>query len=131
MTTSVLRQASLPDPFRDGLGRGWKVIGASTLAADLTLEADVAIVGTGDGGGTAAEILADAGLNVVMIEEGPLQTSSDFHMREAEAYPQRYQESAARQTRAKEINILKGRCVGAGSTATWTSRVRTPPRTRP
>ncbi|MEO8738523.1 MAG: GMC family oxidoreductase [Casimicrobiaceae bacterium] len=129
MTTAVLRQASLPDPFRDGLGRGWKVIDASTLAADLTLEADVAIVGTGAGGGTAAEILADAGLNVVMIEEGPLQTSSDFHMREAEAYPQLYQESAARKTRDKAINILQGRCVGGGTTVNWTSSFRTPPRT--
>jgi len=129
MTTAILRQSTLPDPFRDGLGRGWKVIDASTLAADLTLEADVAIIGTGAGGGTAAEILANAGLNVVMIEEGPLQTSSDFHMREAEAYPQLYQESAARKTRDKAINILQGRCVGGSTTVNWTSSFRTPPRT--
>jgi choline dehydrogenase-like flavoprotein len=129
MTTAILRQSTLPDPFRDGLGQGWSVIDASTLAADLTLEADVAIVGTGAGGGTAAEIMADAGLKVVMIEEGPLMTSSDFSMREAEAYPQLYQESAARKTRDKAINILQGRCVGGGTTVNWTSSFRTPPRT--
>ncbi len=129
MATEILRQSTLADPFRDGLGRGWKVIDASTLAVDLTLEADVAIVGTGAGGGTAAEILADAGLNVVMIEEGPLLTSSDFHMREAQAYPQLYQESAARKTRDKAINILQGRCVGGSTTVNWTSSFRTPPRT--
>ena len=98
-------------------------------SADLTLEADVAIVGTGAGGGTAAEILSDAGLNVVLIEEGPLATSSDFRMREAEAYPQLYQESASRKTRDKAINILQGRCVGGSTTVNWTSSFRTPPAT--
>ena len=61
-----------------------------------------------------------------MIEEGPLATSSDFHMREREAYPQLYQESAARKTRDKAINILQGRCVGGGTTVNWTSSFRTP-----
>jgi choline dehydrogenase-like flavoprotein len=126
MDTEVLRQPRLADPFHAGIESGWKVIDASVLSTDLTLEADVAIVGTGAGGGTAAEILADAGLNVVMIEEGPLATSSDFHMRESEAYPQLYQESAARKSKDAAINILQGRCVGGGTTVNWTSSFRTP-----
>jgi len=117
------------DVFRAGAQRGWNVIDASALAEDRTLEADVAIVGTGAGGGTAAEILARAGLSVVMIEEGPLATSSDFHMRESEAYPQLYQESAARKTKDRAINILQGRCVGGSTTVNWTSSFRTPPAT--
>jgi choline dehydrogenase-like flavoprotein len=129
MATEVLRQPRLADPFRAGLDSGWKVIDASALTDDLALEADVAIVGTGAGGGTAAEILTDAGLGVVMIEEGPLATSSDFHMRESEAYPQLYQESAARKSKDKAINILQGRCVGGGTTVNWTSSFPTPPAT--
>jgi choline dehydrogenase-like flavoprotein len=126
MMAEVLRVSRLPDPFRAGQRSGWKVIDASTLTDDRSFEADVAIVGTGAGGGTAAEILSDAGLSVVMIEEGPLATSSDFHMREAEAYPQLYQESASRKTKDKAINILQGRCVGGGTTVNWTSSFRTP-----
>ena len=61
MAAEVLRQSRLGDPFRAGLDSGWKVIDASALTDDLALEADVAIVGTGAGGGTAAEILAEAG----------------------------------------------------------------------
>jgi len=122
----VLRVSRLPDPFRAGQRSGWKVIDASTLTDDRSFEADVAIVGTGAGGGTAAEILSHAGLSVVMIEEGPLATSSDFHMREAEAYPQLYQESASRKTKDKAINILQGRCVGGGTTVNWTSSFRAP-----
>ena len=115
-----------PDPFRAGLKSGWKVIDASKLAEDHALEADVAIVGTGAGGGTAAEILSAAGWSVVMVEEGPLATSSDFHMRESEAYPMLYQESAARKTKDRAINILQGRCVGGSTTVNWTSSFRTP-----
>jgi len=122
----ILRQSSLPDPFRAAPSAGWKVLDASTLTEDRDIEADVAIVGTGAGGGTAAEILSGAGLEVVMIEEGPLATSSNFRMREADAYPQLYQESASRKTKDKAINILQGRCVGGGTTVNWTSSFRTP-----
>lgn len=114
------------DPFLEGMGRGWEVIDASRLAADRELEADVAIVGSGAGGGIAAEILAKAGLKVVIVEEGPLKTSTDFKLREADAYPQLYQESAARKTKDKAINILQGRCVGGSTTVNWTSCFRTP-----
>jgi choline dehydrogenase-like flavoprotein len=117
---------SVRDPFREGMAGGWRVIDASALTADTTLEADVAIVGSGAGGGIAAEILAKAGLKVVVVEEGPLKTSTDFRMREADAYPQLYQESAARKTRDKAINILQGRCVGGSTTVNWTSSFRTP-----
>ena len=126
MTTEALRRARPSDPYRTGSATGWKIVDASTLPEDRVFDADVAIVGTGAGGGTAAEILADAGLSVIMIEEGPLATSSDFHMLESEAYPQLYQESAARKTKDQAINILQGRCVGGGTTVNWTSSFRTP-----
>ncbi len=96
---------------------------------DLELEADVAIVGTGAGGGMTAEILSKAGLNVVMLEEGPLRTTRDFHMVESEAYPDLYHESASRKTKDKGIDIFQGRCVGGGTTVNWTTCLRTPPET--
>jgi len=117
---------TVPDPILEGLERGWTVHDGSKLDRDLHLETDVAIVGTGAGGGVAAEILSLAGLHVVMIEEGPLQSSSDFHMLEREAYPRLYQESAARKTKDKAITILQGRCVGGSTTVNWTSNFRTP-----
>ena len=114
------------DPIREGLAAGWKVTDAGALDRDRVIEADVAIVGSGAGGGMTAEILAAAGLDVVLIEEGPLRSSSDFHMLEAEAYPQLYQESAARKTLDKAITVLQGRCVGGSTTVNWTSSFRTP-----
>jgi len=120
---------SMRDVIAEGLASGWRVHDAVRLDADLKLDTDVVIVGTGAGGGTAAEILAKSGLRVVMIEEGPLRSSSDFHMLEAQAYPQLYQESAGRKTKDKGINILQGRCVGGSTTVNWTSSFRTPPAT--
>jgi len=118
--------AAIPDPVQAGVAAGWKVVDASTLTANRNVEADVAIIGSGAGGGVTAEILTLAGLSVVLIEEGPLKSSRDFKMREAEAYPALYQESAARKTDDKAINILQGRCVGGSTTVNWTSSFRTP-----
>jgi choline dehydrogenase-like flavoprotein len=119
----------IPDVIEEGIASGWSAHDASRLASDLRLDADVAVVGTGAGGGTAAEILAAAGLRVVMLEEGPLFGSSAFALREAWAYPNLYQESAARKTKDKGINILQGRCVGGSTTVNWTASFRTPPAT--
>ncbi len=115
-----------PDPIAAGIARGWRVTDGATLDAGKTFEADVAIVGTGAGGGTAAEILAAAGLRVLLLEEGGLRSSSDFRMLESEAYPTLYQESASRKTMDKGINIMQGRTVGGTTVVNWTSSFRTP-----
>ena len=113
------------DPWVVGKRAGWKVIDASTLTADRTVTFDVAIIGTGAGGGITAEMLAAAGLKVVLIEEGPLKSSSDFNMKESEAYPQMYQENLARRTLDGGVGILQGRTVGGGTTVNWATSFRT------
>jgi choline dehydrogenase-like flavoprotein len=124
VASPVKRGAS--DPFRSALAARWKVIDASRATKDIDIECDACIVGSGAGGGVVAETFARAGLRVVIVEEGPLRTSSDFRMLESQAYPELYQESAARKTHDKSINILQGRCVGGGTTVNWTSSFRTP-----
>lgn len=118
--------SELKDPIRIGLQRGWKVSGGALARPPAQITCDVAIVGSGAGAGISAELLARAGLQVVIIEEGPLKSSSDFNQKESEAYPSLYQESAARKTADKAINILQGRCVGGSTTVNWTSSFRTP-----
>jgi choline dehydrogenase-like flavoprotein len=118
--------SQIQDPIRDGLQRGWKVWGGALGQAPEKIVCDVAIVGSGAGAGITAELLARAGLQVVMVEEGPLKSSRDFNQKESEAYPQLYQESAARKTADKAVTILQGRCVGGSTTVNWTSSFRTP-----
>lgn len=118
------------DPYLAGAASGWKLIDASTLTGPLELQADIAIVGSGAGGGMAAEVLSLAGLSVILLEEGPLRTSSSFKdMDEGRAYRELYQESAARSTSDGAISILQGRAVGGSTTINWTSSFRTPPQT--
>ncbi|WP_193072252.1 GMC family oxidoreductase [Pseudomonas sp. FME51] len=116
----------IPDPFAEGLKRNWKVTNASQLEQDLTLEADIAIVGSGAGGATSAEVLSTAGFKVLLIEEGGLFTSSDFKMQEDEAYPALYQEGLGRMSKDGAITILQGRAVGGTTLVNWTSCFRTP-----
>jgi len=59
--TATPEQVRGADPFHGDVARGFHVIDAARLTRDVTLEADVAIVGTGAGGGIAAEILSAAG----------------------------------------------------------------------
>ena len=117
---------AIRDLFAEGVKSGWKVYNGSRFVEDRELETDVVIMGTGAGGGTTAEILAMAGLRVLMVEEGPLKSSNDFNMNESDAYASLYQEAVGRQSKDGAITILQGRCVGGSTTVNWASSFRTP-----
>jgi choline dehydrogenase-like flavoprotein len=121
--------SKIPDPILDGLARGWKVLGGKHAPLPARIECDVAIIGSGAGAGITAELLTKAGLNVVIVEEGQLKSSTDFKQREPEAYASLYQENAGRKTKDKGITILQGRSVGGTTTVNWTSSFLTPPDT--
>jgi choline dehydrogenase-like flavoprotein len=116
----------ITDPILEGINNGWLTLDAGDYTEHTTLEADVAIIGTGAGGGTTAEILAKAGLKVILIEEGPLKSSNDFNMDERKAYKDLYQENAGRMNKDGSMSILQGRCVGGTTVINWTSSFRTP-----
>lgn len=99
---------------------------ASVDSVQETLHCDVLIIGSGAGGAVTADIMSAAGLSVILVEEGPLKTATDFTMKEKEAYSELYQEFASRQTLDKSIQIMQGRAVGGSTTVNWTSSFRTP-----
>lgn len=117
--------SKLPDPFVQGMASGWKVIDARSMQAQA-LSCDVVVIGSGAGGGITAEMLTQAGLKVLIVEEGPLKTSTDFRQNEAEAYASLYQEGGARQSVDRAISILQGRCVGGSTVVNYTTSFRTP-----
>lgn len=128
---SVPRPDNLPDRIGEAFDTKWRGqhVDLSTLDKPATFEADVAVIGSGAGGGTAARLLAEAGLKVLVIEEGPLYTARDFQLDERQAYGELYQEAAGRKTRDKAIGILQGRAVGGSTLVNWTSSFRTPANT--
>lgn len=120
---------AIEDPIIKGLNKGWRHINGANLSEDKTYEADIVIIGSGAGGGTAAEILAKAGFNIIIVEAGPLKSSSHFNMEEQRAYNNLYQSSAAMKTSDSSIAILQGRAVGGSTTVNWTTSLRTPTKT--
>ena len=123
---SEIRGISDPYSAKEAIVK--RTVNANHLETD-SISADVIIIGTGAGGGTSAEILAQVGLKVLMIEEGPLKSTRDFKMDEQQAYADLYQESAGRATKDGGIGILQGRCVGGTTVINWTSSFRTPSET--
>lgn len=88
---------------------------------------DVCIIGSGAGGAVTAAVLAQAGLSVLVLEEGGKYSKADFKMREDLAFPQLYQEGGLRATKDLAISILQGRAVGGTTVVNWTTSFRTPP----
>ena len=54
------------------------LIGQDEVAGDLTLECGAAIVGSGAGGATVAAELAEAGVDVIVLEEGGYHPTESF-----------------------------------------------------
>ncbi len=102
------------------------VVDGSAQKADLALDADVCVIGTGAGGAVTASVLAAAGHAVLMIEEGGYYTQDDFTMRERDVVPKLYQEAMTRTTADQGIAVIQGRTVGGGTVVNWTTSFRTP-----
>ncbi len=72
------------------------------VTAPLEVEADAVVVGSGAGGSAVAAELSEAGLSVVVLEEGGLHDTRTFH--------------------ADAIEMVKRLYRGGGSLATRTAR---------
>lgn len=105
------------------------LIDATDATAPDRLTADAIVIGSGAGGGIAAEVLSKAGLDVLIVEQGGYYQAADFALTEQQAYTHLYADMAGRKTKDKGITILQGQCVGGGTTVNWTSSFRTPEQT--
>ncbi len=103
-----------------------RVVDGATQTADLSLSAEVCVIGSGAGGAVSAKVFAEAGHDVLIVEEGGYFTNADFTMSEADVYPKLYQEALQRSTSDQAISILQGRAVGGTTVVNWTTSFRTP-----
>jgi choline dehydrogenase-like flavoprotein len=103
-----------------------QLIAAHTLEDGARITADVCVIGSGAGGGVAAATLAQAGLDVLVVEESAYLDARNFTAREAEMLPALYQEGMQRATADLSIGILQGRAVGGGTVVNWTTSLRAP-----
>ena len=119
----------LPGPPRDALGYpGPPAVDADapTRGERLTgdVECDVCVVGSGTGGATAAGVLADAGLDVLVLEAGG---DGRYRREEIEVMRAHYAEAAGVATEDQSLDVLAGATLGGGATVNWTTCLRPPP----
>lgn len=105
-----------------------RIFTGDELTADVAVDCDVCVIGSGSGGAWLAHELVKAGTRVVLLEEGGYHTRREFDMLEGRAYMTLYQQQAARGTDDLSITIFQGRSVGGGTTVNWCSSFRTPER---
>jgi choline dehydrogenase-like flavoprotein len=96
------------------------------ITSDLKLTAEVCVIGSGAGGAVVAKELAEAGRDVVVLEQGGHYTKEDFTQREDEMMPLLYEEMGQRMTSDKSILILQGRNVGGSTVHNLCYCFRTP-----
>jgi choline dehydrogenase-like flavoprotein len=93
----------------------------SATAQELTLDADVCVVGSGSGGGVVAGVLAGAGKDVVVLEAGDHHEPHNFPRHELEAYRKMYWRGAIVATADRNVSLLAGATLGGGATINWTN----------
>jgi choline dehydrogenase-like flavoprotein len=96
------------------------------ITGDLHLRAEVCVIGTGAGGAVVAKELAEAGRDVVVLEQGGYYTKEDFTQREDEMMPLLYEDMGQRATVDQTIMIMQGRNVGGSTVHNLCYCFRTP-----
>ena len=89
-------------------------------------EADVAIVGSGAGGGVIAARVAQAGHSVLVLEAGPDRLGARTPSLEAEAWRDLMLDRGTTGPVDQSITILAGSTVGGGTTVNWTTSFAPP-----
>ncbi|MEB2313467.1 MAG: GMC family oxidoreductase [Sorangiineae bacterium] len=75
--------------------------------------ADVVIIGSGAAGATAARVLVEAGLEVVLLEEGPRVESRDFRSDMYTTFRHLWRDMGFQVASGRAFTpVLQGRCVG-------------------
>ena len=117
---------------------GGTLLRAADYGSGATYDCDVVVIGTGAGGAAAGATLAEAGVDVLFVEEGSWHPTSSMNPYLAESMPRLWREAGTTMIYGRSTFLYaEGRCVG-GSTvinggmtyrppeevlATWAERV--------
>ncbi len=100
-----------------------RITRGSDRRGDLELSADVVVIGTGAGGAVAARVLAERGLDVICLEEGPAVSAAEHgRMRPTESLRHVWRDGgmsfAVGLGDTPLVNVTMGKVVGGSSMVT-------------
>jgi len=105
-----------------------KLVAADLVAPGEDEQCDVVVVGSGAGGATAARLLAEAGLDVIVLEAGALHDASTYTTDPLDALARMYRDGGLTVLEGRPaIPLPLGRCVGGTTVINSGTCVRTPP----
>jgi choline dehydrogenase-like flavoprotein len=90
------------------------IVDLSKQATPDAITTEVCIIGSGCGGATAARLLAEAGHEVLILEEGCDLIGAQRTQRDAAMYDQLYMDRGGRASHDLSVNVLQGRVLGGG-----------------
>jgi len=96
------------------------------VTGDVTLDCDVVVVGSGAGGGTAAAVLAQAGLDVVIVEAGRYFSEADFDGAELSGFDRLYLNGGGMASADGSVGLLAAQGLGGTTLVNYTYSFRTP-----
>lgn len=90
------------------------IIDLSREPVPEAITAEICVIGSGSGGATAARLLAEAGRDVVVLEEGRDMIGPERTQRDPGMYDQLYMDRGGRASHDLSISVLQGRVLGGG-----------------
>jgi choline dehydrogenase-like flavoprotein len=97
------------------------------VPGDLRLDCDAVIVGSGAGGATMAVELAEAGLDVIVVEEGGYHPTESFTAQSVRALRTLYRDGGGGMALGRpSVLFAEGRCVGGSTVVNGGMSWRTP-----
>lgn len=96
------------------------------IREDTVVHTDVVIVGSGAGGGVVAGQLADAGIDVIVVEKGGYFAEDNFDGDELTSTRNMYENKGLVTSRDLAMMVMAGSTLGGGTTINWSASFRTP-----
>ena len=104
-----------------------RVEDGALISGERTVRVDACVIGTGAGGAPVAKELAEGGMSVAMLEEGPRFTTSDFTARPRDMTVELYRDAGQTATLGNTPIVLPlGRAVGGTTLVNSGTSFRTP-----
>ena len=82
------------------------IVDGSRITGERVVRADVCVIGSGAGGAVVAKELAEAGMRVVLLEEGEHITADAFTARPRDMLPRLYRDAAQHATLGRPPILL-------------------------